>query len=70
MTPCYITILCFHLDTFCFEERSYSVREDDGSVNMTLTLSKALPFNISVKFVYTDLTARGKLVMYYVICTT
>ena len=35
---------------------------------MTLILSRPLPFDIPVEFLYTDLTAtRGKLVMYYVI---
>ena len=62
-------IICFHLDTFCFDRNSYQVNEDDGFLIMTLTLSRALPFNISVKFLYEDLTAYRKLVMHCVICT-
>lgn len=62
-------IICFHLDTFCFDANSYPVNEDDGVVVMTLTLSRALPFNISVKFLYEDRSANRKLMICCVICT-
>ena len=53
----------FHVDTLCFDEKSYMIMEDKGPLNMTLTLSKPLPFDITVKFLYEDLKATGKLMM-------
>ena len=42
---------------------SQVVKEHDGALEIPLTLSRPLPFNISIKFLYDDLTAVGKLVM-------
>ena len=57
----------FHLDTFCFDRQSYLIVEDESPLEMNLTLSRVLPFEITVKFLYTDETAVGKLIM-YVLC--
>ena len=54
-------MICFQLDTFCFDRSSYAVSEDEGPLVMGLTLSRALPFDIIVHFLYRDLTAVGKL---------
>ena len=51
----------FHLDTLCFNRSAYWIEEDKGPVLMTLILSRALPFNVSVRFLYTDENAIGKL---------
>ena len=51
-----------HVDILCFDEKQYyRIKEDEGPLVMTLTLSRALPFDISVTFLYTDLKAFGKL---------
>ena len=60
-------MVCSQLDTFCFDVISYPVLEDRGPVTMTLTLSRALPFDISVNFAYQGLSAIGK--MYCVVFT-
>ena len=54
-------MVCSQLDTFCFDQRSYAVFEDRGPLTMTLTLSRALPFDISVNFAYTGRNAIGKM---------
>ena len=54
-------MVCSQLDTFCFDQRSYAVIEDSGYLTVTLTLSRALPFDISVNFAYEDLNAIGKM---------
>ena len=51
----------FHLDTLRFDINVYVIEEDKGPLVMTLTLSRALPFNISVIFLYLDENAFGKL---------
>lgn len=54
-------MVCSQLDTFCFDLPSYTVFEDRGHITMTLTLSRALPFDISVNFGYEHVTAIGKM---------
>ena len=56
-----LLMMCFQLDTFCFDQRSYVVLEDGGPLLMSMSLSRALPFDILVRFIYRDLTAFGKL---------
>ena len=51
----------FQLDTLCFDQRSYAVREDEGPLVMSLRLSRALPFDVYLKFVYKSYSALGKL---------
>ena len=58
----YCQIYYFHLDTLCFNDSVYVIEEDKGPLVMTLTLSRALPFDISVNFLYHDRTSFGKLV--------
>ena len=36
---------------------------------MKVSLSRVLPFEISVKFLYADRNAKGKLVVYCIVCT-
>lgn len=54
-------MICFQLDTFCFDQLSYVVLEDGGPLLMSMSLSRALPFDILVRFIYRDLNAFGKL---------
>ena len=61
-------MICIHLDSLCFDLPTYTMIEDDGQLQMTLILSRALPFEVSVEFVYQDFSARrGKLVICCVI---
>ena len=54
-------MICFQLDTFCFDRSSYAVREDEGPLVMSLRLSRALPFDVFFKFEYRSFSAFGKL---------
>ena len=55
----------FHLDTLCFNHSAYWIVEDESPLLMTLTLSRVLPFDISVRFLYADENAFGKLATYF-----
>ena len=63
-------MICFYLDTVSFDPvATYTIIEDEGPLVMELVLSRILPFDVSLKFLYNDLSAHGKLVMYCVVCT-
>lgn len=58
----------FYLDLVMFDpDATHTVVEDEGPLEMKVTLSRPLPYDILLKFLYQDLSAHGKLVMYCVV---
>ena len=51
----------FKLDTLCFNQTSYSVKENIQNATLLLMLSTPLQEDILVRFMYLDITAVGKL---------
>ena len=56
-----LLMMCFHLDTLCFDLPSYTILEDGGPLLMSMSLSRTLPFDILVRFLYMDFNAFGEL---------
>ena len=54
----------FSIDTSCFDQPTYVVKEDDGFVSLNLTFSRTLRHDTKVQFRYYDLYAHGKIHIY------
>ena len=54
------------LDALCFTQTSYAVNESVGIARLNLQLSRPLPNDTAIRFLYLDFSATRKLYMFYV----